>query len=161
MVKRIKIPKINRKISEIIIHCTAARPEWFQGRPLSDKIENIRQFHKTPGVLSAAGASDIGYHLLIDRDGTIGFGRPLDQTGAHTRNRNTGTIGIALLGGFGSNENHKFEQHFTKEQDEALVWLIKELQKQTGPVILSGHNQYAAKACPGFRVPLWLAERGL
>lgn len=115
-----------------------------------------------PGVLSAAGASDIGYHLLIDRDGTIGFGRPLEQTGAHARNRNTGTIGIALMGGFGSNENHKFEQHFTKEQDESLVWLLKELISQTGPqTILSGHNQYAAKACPGFRVPLWATERGL
>jgi hypothetical protein len=161
MAKRPTIPQIGRKITEIVIHCTAAQADWMRGRPLSYKIESIRAFHKTPGVLSTRGASDIGYHLLIDRDGTIGFGRSLDQDGAHTRGRNAGTIGIALLGGFGSSENDKFADNFTKEQEDALVWLLKELQKQTGKVLVSGHNQYAAKACPGFRVPLWLAERGL
>jgi hypothetical protein len=38
----------------------------------------IRDYHRGP-----AGFSDIGYHLVVARDGTVFEGRPLDRVGAH------------------------------------------------------------------------------
>lgn len=144
-----------RPITEIIVHCTATRPDWWAGKPLSAKVSEIRRWH-----VQDRGWKDIGYHYLIDRDGKVATGRPLDQIGAHTQGHNTGTIGISLFGGHGSAETDQFADHFTPEQDVALRKLIADLRGRFGPVKLSGHNQYAAKACPGFSVPTWFVSTG-
>ena len=106
--------------------------------------------------MSERGWKDIGYHFLIDRDGKVAPGRPVEKEGAHVMGHNTGTIGIALFGGHGSAETDAFAQNFTPEQDAALRKLIADLRRQY-PIIskISGHNEYAAKACPGFNVPAW------
>jgi N-acetylmuramoyl-L-alanine amidase len=146
-----------RPLSEIIVHCAATRPEWMQGQHIAAKVEEIRRWHTDPKP-KGRGWKDIGYHYVIDRDGTVAPGRPLEQVGAHVQGHNTGTIGICLLGGHGSSERDQFEQHFTTAQDRALRKLIDRLVKEHGPMNLSGHNQYAAKACPGFNVPTWYAR---
>ena len=142
-----------RKIDEIIIHCTATRPDWWQNKSAQAKVKEVTKWH-----LDKAW-SDCGYHYLIDRDGTVVTGRPLDRTGAHVKGHNTGTIGIALFGGFGGSAGDSFADHFTQEQEDALRGLIADLQvEHTDIRKISGHNQYAAKACPCFSVPAWLKE---
>lgn len=138
-----------RDLREIIIHCAATRPDWMAGTSIAEKRDEIRRWHL------ARGWRDIGYHYLIDRDGSSIEGRPLDQTGAHVKGRNTGTIGVCLLGGHGSSENDAFADNFTLEQDAALRQLIDALVSRHGPMKVTGHNQYAAKACPGFYAPTW------
>jgi N-acetylmuramoyl-L-alanine amidase len=142
-----------RPVSEIIVHCTATQANWMANRTLAAKIAEIKLWHK------ARGFSDIGYHFLIDRDGTLSAGRPLETVGAHVQGHNTGTIGISLLGGHGSSADDRFDDNFTMEQDKALRELIGSL-KARFPTIrkVSGHNEYAAKACPGFRVAGWLGS---
>ena len=49
--------------------------------------------------------------------------------------------------------------HYTLEQISALNNLMLRIQGRTGKLKWTGHNQHAAKACPGFNVPKWLAER--
>lgn len=141
-----------RPINEIIIHCTATQANWWHDRKTSQKVAEVKLWHTRD-----RGWKDIGYHYLIDRDGTVAMGRPLDQIGAHVSGHNTGTIGISLFGGHGSNEKDQFSDHFTKAQDVALRGLIAKLRAEY-PAIkkISGHNQYAAKACPGFTVAQWL-----
>jgi N-acetyl-anhydromuramyl-L-alanine amidase AmpD len=146
-----------RPLNEIIVHCAATRPDWMQGRPIGEKVEAIRRWHTDPKP-KGNGWNNIGYHYVIDRDGAVATGRPLAQVGAHVMGRNTGTIGICLLGGFGSNERDRFEQHFTTAQDRALRKLIAELMKAHGKMAVTGHNQFAAKACPGFHAPTWYAS---
>ena len=142
-----------RKIDEIIVHCTATRPDWFAGKSAQAKVNEVRRWHLDRGW------SDIGYHYLIDRDGTVVEGRPVERTGAHVKGHNTGTIGVALLGGLGGSAGDSFADHFTQEQDDALRALIADLQvEHMGIRKISGHNQYAAKACPCFSVPAWLKE---
>ncbi|MFE3838731.1 N-acetylmuramoyl-L-alanine amidase [Pseudogemmobacter sonorensis] len=142
-----------REITEIILHCTATRPDWWAGRTSAEKLAEVRRWHVTGN-----GWRDIGYHYLIDRDGTVVPGRPLEQTGAHVAGRNTGTIGISLFGGHGSAASDAFSDHFTPEQDRALRALVQDLRRRFPAVArVSGHNQYAAKACPGFSVPQWIA----
>lgn len=143
-----------RPITEIIIHATATRPEWWAGRPTKDKVAEIRRWH-----VQDRGWKNIGYHYLIDRDGTVAEGRPLDQVGAHVQGHNAGTVGIALFGGHGSAETDDFAENFTPEQDRALRAQIQWL-RQEYPTIrkVSGHNFYARKACPGFNVMKWFTS---
>lgn len=141
-----------REINEIIVHCAATRPEWMNGRPVNEKIAEIRRWH-----VNDRGWSDIGYHFICDRNGDIGLGRPVSRVGAHVAGHNTGTIGVCLLGGHGASADDKFSDHFTPEQDAALRDLILDLKAEYPTIkIVSGHNQYANKGCPGFRVEPWL-----
>ena len=79
----------------------------------------------------------------------------LKAIGAHVIGRNQGTIGICLIGGFGSAETDRAEQHFSARQLITLRQQIQGISMRTQISIISGHNQYAAKACPGFHVPTW------
>lgn len=142
-----------RPISEIIVHCTATQPKWMEGQPTAAKVAEVRKWH-----VQERGWKDIGYHYLIDRDGTVAEGRPLDQVGAHTQGHNTGSIGISLIGGFGSSADDKFQDHFTPQQDFALRKLIDDLKYRFSVTKVSGHNEYANKACPGFRVKQWIGS---
>ena len=141
-----------RRITEIILHCSATRPKWMEGKPTAEKVDEIRRWH-----VEERKWRDIGYHFVIDRDGCVARGRPIAQTGAHTVNKNAGTIGVCLIGGHGSSADDAFSENYTEAQDKAARSLILQLRQQF-PAIdrVTGHNDYAAKACPGFRVSSWI-----
>ncbi len=141
-----------RSINEVIVHCSATRPDWMIDYSLQRKIDEIRRWH-----VSGNGWSDIGYHDLIDRDGTVLPGRPIGRAGAHTKGRNQNSIGVCLIGGHGSAETDAPEEHFTEPQLRALANYLDTRKAQFPITRISGHNQYAAKACPGFNVPAWYA----
>lgn len=144
-----------RPINEIIVHCAATKNEWMEGRKTSEKVNEIRKWHKNQGW------NDIGYHFLIDRDGTVANGRDVSLVGAHVSGHNTGTIGVCLIGGYYSKEKDPFLKNYTVAQEKALKDLLAKLKKQYPAITkITGHNQYAAKACPGFYVPSWLKEGG-
>ncbi|SEN86940.1 N-acetylmuramoyl-L-alanine amidase [Paracoccus alcaliphilus] len=109
-------------VDEIIVHCSATAPAWLAGRPLADKLAEIRRWHTSP----SNNWNDIGYHWIIDRDGQFLPGRAENVIGAHTgqQNKNRGTIGICLLGGLGSTERDPFSKNFTAGQDSSLRYLI-------------------------------------
>lgn len=137
-------------VREIVVHCAATRPDWMRGQPLSAKVAEIRAWHRNNGW------SDIGYHWVIDRDGAVQAGRLETVVGAHVAGHNSGTIGICLLGGFGAAASDSFSDHFTALQDIALRQLISAIQMRARIERITGHNEYAAKACPGFSVAAWL-----
>ncbi|WP_411839051.1 N-acetylmuramoyl-L-alanine amidase [Paracoccus sp. ME4] len=137
-------------VTEIIVHCAATRPDWMAGRPTAEKVAEIRRWHL------ANGWRDIGYHWIIDRDGTTLAGRPETVIGSHTIGRNAGAIGICLIGGHGSAETDRFSDHFTHQQDITLRQMIDAISLRAAIRKVSGHNEYAAKACPGFDVATWL-----
>lgn len=134
-------------VTEIILHCADTRPEWLAGRPLVEKVAEIRRWH-----VEQRGWRDIGYHWVIDRDGALVPGRPETEIGAHVEGHNRGTIGICLLGGYGASADDPFEQNFTPAQAEAVRRLIAQIEGRTAIQKVSGHNNYAAKNCPGFQV---------
>ena len=144
-----------RHINEIIIHCSATPVNWMSGAEAQAKVNEIRRWH-----VEERGWSDIGYSHIIDRDGTVALGRPIEKAGAHTKGRNANSIGICLIGGQGGSANDVFGDNFTQAQDNALRTLIAGLKREY-PTIekISGHNQYAAKACPCFNAPAWYARK--
>lgn len=130
-----------RPISEIIFHCTAT-PE---GRDFT--VADIRAWHKERGW------SDIGYHYVVYRDGRVMLGRPVGQIGSHVAGHNTGTIGVSYVGGV-SADGKAAKDTRTPEQIRSLLYLRNALMaRHKGVRKLSGHNEYAAKACPSFSVP--------
>lgn len=135
----VNLKKASRPINEIIIHC-AATPEG-----MNVSVDTIRTWHKQRGW------NDIGYHYVIDLDGNIHVGRDVDKVGAHVAGRNTGTIGICYVGGVDKNGKTAKDTR-TAAQRKALKQLVTDLTKIYNIQKISGHNQYAAKACPSFDV---------
>ena len=139
-----------RQINELFIHCSATQPKWMAANSCQQKVEEIRRWHKDKGW------SDIGYHFVVDRQGDVSVGRPVERVGAHAKGHNKNSIGICLIGGFGSDADDKFEEHYTDLQRKALDNLLKDLTDTYSNVKIRGHNEVSAKACPGFQVEEYL-----
>jgi N-acetyl-anhydromuramyl-L-alanine amidase AmpD len=144
-----------RKINQIIVHCTATRPDWWENKTLNEQVKEVEKWHTTP----PRNWSSIGYHYLIGRGGEIAQGRPVEKSGAHAKGHNSDSIGIALFGGFGSDADDLATDHFTPLQLAAAYDLIRKLQDQYSikNENVIGHNRISTKACPGFRVQKWLS----
>lgn len=125
-----------RKIDKIIVHC-ADTPE---GRDV--RAEEIRRWHK------AKGWNDIGYHYVIDIDGTIEAGRDIECAGAHTQGQNATSIGICYVGGCDAEMQPKDTR--TEAQKQSLILLIKFLKSKYKDAKVFGHRDFAQKACPCF-----------
>lgn len=145
-------------VREIAVHCSATLPDWMAGASLAAKVAEIRRWHTLPKP-QGRGWRDIGYHWIIDRDGTILPGRPETVIGAGIESHNNGVIHCCLIGGHGSAETDDFSDHFTPDQDKALRAKIADIRGRTAINKISGHNEYAPKACPGFHVPTWYAKK--
>ena len=141
-----------RHINEIIVHCSATRPEWMEGHSVQSQAEEIDRWHR------GRGWKQIGYHYVIGRQGDLAEGRPIENVGAHTKGHNTASIGICLIGGHGGGSSDSFSDNFTPAQDRALRRLIAQLRAEYPSIKkVSGHNDYTnLKTCPTFRVKPWL-----
>ena len=140
-------------VDTIFVHCSATRPDWMAQWSFADRVKEIKRWHLEKKW------SDIGYHWLIDRDGSITQGRKEFVVGAHAAKYNTGSIGICLIGGFGSSENDPFEKNYTPQQEHALRTLINDIKSRTPIKRVRGHNEVSAKACPGFNVSRWIDRK--
>lgn len=141
-------------ITKIIIHCadthngmrlarfgkTAAQriDDWHEKAGFRREINNRIAFNRSLGY--------IGYHFVIDTDGTVESGRKVGERGAHVKGQNTGSIGICLVG----------YSKFTLKQWQALAKLVHQLSAQYPDASLHGHREFAAKFCPGFDVQEWV-----
>ena len=142
-----------RDIDKIFVHCSATRPNWWAGRSAQEQTAEIKRWHT-----DERGWSDIGYHFVIGRDGTVVEGRPVERTPAAQRGHNKGSIAICLLGGHGGASDDAFLDNFTEEQDEALRGLVEDLfdKYDIDDEDVFGHNEVSTKACPCFDVQRWL-----
>ena len=143
-------------VDTLYIHCAATRPNWMEGHSSQAKYNEIRRWH-----VEENGWNDFAYHRMIDRDGTKIDGRPLTTQGAHVGPaHNRGSLGVVLVGGHGSSSTDDFDDHFTPEQNQALVETIMEWRQHAPLPNIRGHNEVANKACPGFQVKKWVASQG-
>ena len=131
------------KTDYIIIHCSATRADH------NVTAEDIRHWHVVDN-----GWDDIGYHWVIERDGSVKQGRPVDVMGAHCRGVNDRSIGICLVGG--CDEDMQPEDNFTERQMEMLTMLVVGHQKIYPEATVQPHNHFNEyKACPAFDVVEW------
>lgn len=128
--------KSSRIINEIIVHCSATK----EGQDFT--TADIKRWHL------ARGFSDIGYHYVIYRDGSIHTGRNVNISGAHCVGHNSHSIGVCYIGGL--DKNLKPKDTRTDAQKDALLKLLKQLKQLYPKAAIYPHSKFANKACPCF-----------
>ena len=126
-----------RKINAIIVHC-AATPE---GKNF--KAADIDRWHRERKMKC------IGYHYVVDLDGTVEPGRPESEIGAQCLGHNQYSIGGCYGGGLAADGKTPKDTR-TAAQKEALLALLKKLRAKYPKASIHGHRDFAAKACPSF-----------
>lgn len=127
----------SRYINEIIVHCSATA----EGKDFT--IDDIKRWHL------ARGFSDIGYHYIIYRDGSINKGRDESKIGAHCTGHNSNSIGVCYIGGCAADGKTPKDTR-TETQKNSLLKLLSELKKKYPKAVIHSHKDYANKACPSF-----------
>lgn len=141
-----------RKISLIIIHCSATRAD----RTLPP--DDLEVIHRRRGF------SGIGYHYYIRKDGTPLLTRPLERVGAHARGWNAESIGICYEGGLDCRGRPADTR--TPEQKATLRLLVRQLLTRFPGCRVCGHRDLSPdrnrngeiepeewiKQCPCFEV---------
>lgn len=148
------------KLQYLVIHCTAT-PE---GREVS--AADIRRWHTSP-IPTGRGWRQVGYTDLFHLDGSVerlvdnnedGNVDPWEITNG-AAGYNSVSRHIVYAGGCDANMQPKDTR--TAEQKEALKKYVLDFHARHPDVRIVGHNQLAAKACPSFDVPQWLATIGI
>ena len=150
--KTITLKRSKRRIDEIIVHCTASREGQEQ------TVEQIRRDHTTPVSKGGRGWSDIGYHYVVYRDGTVHLGRDVDISGAHAEGHNSHSIGVVYVGGVENRPGVPYTQlkakdTRTEQQKASLLALLMDLRKLYPKARIIGHRDVDThgKACPSFK----------
>ena len=133
------------KTDYIVIHCVATKPSMDVG------VDTIRDWH-----VNGNGWRDIGYHLVIRRDGSVEKGRDINDSGAHAAGYNSKSIGLCLVGGMA--EDNSAEDNFTAQQWTSLLATVKELLVDFPEAKVIGHNEISEKECPSFDVQKWKGD---
>jgi hypothetical protein len=148
----------------VIVHHTAGSNDYTRSEAPAI-VRGIQLFH-----VQGNGWNDIGYNFLVDRFGTVYEGRfgGIDRSvvGAHALGFNTGSVGIALIGTYGSTQPSKAAQDAVAR---LLAWRLdvahvdptsfltyvsggSERYPSEIPVVLSaisGHRDTGFTECPG------------
>jgi hypothetical protein len=115
-------------------------------------VRSIWDFH-----VNVNGWSDIGYNWLVAPNGVLYEGRGNNILGAHFCGKNSGTMGVCMLGNYTSIEPSDKALHTL---EELLAWNCTEknldplgagFHASSGLTLhrISGHRDGCATACPG------------
>lgn len=116
-------------INRLVLHCSDSP----QGR--GDGAATIHRWHQEKGWKA------IGYHYVIQEDGTVEAGRPHWWEGAHAIGYNEHSLGICLIG----------EGQYTEQQLRALRQLIDRLLDEYPAAEIDEHRYLNPdKGCPLF-----------
>ena len=128
-----------RKITMIVLHCSAIMPNQHQD------IKNIDDYHKSKGW------KGVGYHFYVRRDGTVERGRPIEEVGAHCVNHNRYSIGICYEGGL--DKDGRPADTRTPAQVRELRKLVERMHAYFPQAVIVGHHDLnPRKDCPCFDV---------
>lgn len=147
--------KTTRLITRLIIHCAATPNGKSLTRNGISAAQTIDEWHRARGFKRDwkaradwnPGLQSIGYHWVIDTDGTVYAGRGLDEPGAHAAGYNLDSLGICLVG----------TDKFTPAQWGKLKEQVAKVRQHWPTVQVIGHRELpkVAKSCPGFDVGAW------
>lgn len=152
---------MSKPIQYLVIHCTAT-PE---NRSIS--ADDIRRWHLSPSPVGR-GWKQVGYTDMFHLNGTVerlvknnddayvdGWEITNGVAGFNDRARH-----IVYVGGLSVNGKLAKDTR-TPLQLAALTEYVKRFHKRFPDVIIKGHNELAAKACPSFDVQEWLLSIGI
>ncbi len=125
---------------KIIVHHTADS----SAGPQFDKVD---VYHKQRGFYRSSFGYYVGYHYLIERDGSVRQAKEDNEEGCHTIGENISSLGICLSGNFDI-------ELPTQQQIDALGNLMvnKIAQLNIAEDAVFPHRKYANKDCYGTRL---------
>lgn len=125
---------------KIIVHHTADS----SAGPQFDKVD---EYHKQRGFYRSSMGYYVGYHYLIERDGSVRQAKEDHEEGCHTIGENISSLGICLSGNFDI-------ELPSQEQIDALGRLMvsKIAQLNIAEEAVFPHRKYAIKDCYGTRL---------
>ena len=137
-------------VSRITVHHDANNAAGLTGQAaVKHRLNSIRDAHMRRGSTWV----DIGYHYIIDPDGRVWEGRPLNIEGAHVASTNDHNLGVMLLG--------NFEQHRPTGAQLSVLDLFLAEQMQTHRVPLSRvftHKELKPTECPGVHLQSYMKQ---
>jgi hypothetical protein len=157
-------PIVADRLEFAVVHHTAGR-NGYSASESAAIVRSIELYH-----VKGNGWNDIGYNFLVDRFGTVfeGRGGGVDRNivGAHAEGFNTGSVGVAVIGDYGSTSVSKAAEDalarvLAWRLDIAHVDPLGTLSHLSGgnprfpgglPVFLravSGHRDTGFTSCPG------------
>lgn len=96
----------------------------------------------------AQGWSGIGYHYVVQLDGSVHRGRPEGRVGAHVAGHNSGTLGVCFSG------NYETRKAMPAKQLAAGRELLADLRRRYPKAKVRRHGDFNPTACPGRYFPL-------
>lgn len=163
-------------ITKIVIHCSATKNGKSLRTATQTAAQRIDEWHKQRGFKRSPVLAKqfnphlphLGYHYVIDTDGTVETGRMVGEIGAHVKGHNQYSVGICLVGGItAGGKNHG---EYTEKQWIALHKLLQKLESEYPSANICGHRDLSPdingdgtitpnewiKDCPCFDVWTWL-----
>jgi hypothetical protein len=119
------------RVTMLVLHHTTGTYAGHQ------TVRQIQAFHMGP----SRGWADIGYNFLIAPDGTVFEGRGWDVVGAHAKDRNSVSIGVAFIG-----DGRKSVPDAAKQ---SILLLAREADRRFGKLERVGHRDVGQTVCPG------------
>jgi N-acetylmuramoyl-L-alanine amidase len=141
-------PTIAKKLTTSIVHHTAGAEPASPAQSAAI-VRGIYLYH-----VRGNGWDDIGYNFLVDRFGQIFEGRfggvERNVVGAHSQGFNTGSVGVSLIGNYGSRQPTAAARSAIAR---LLSWRldVAHIDPLSNSPVVSGGNP---KFRPGF--PVWL-----
>lgn len=157
--------RIRNQTNLVVWHCSASPPSW------DGHAADIATMHK------AKGWDDIGYHLVISREGAVQWGEDPRKQGAHALGVNRTSIAVCMIGGVDESgdpnnwwKDAKPENNFTAEQWESARATFLFLNRVYPAAEHVGHRDLSPdldrdgridftefmKACPCYSVKQWI-----
>lgn len=90
--------------------------------------------------------SGIGYHFVIQKDGSINRGRPLEAVGAHSLSNNQFTVGVCIAGNYDIGTPNK-AQLLSAEQ--LIAAICDKYKIEPDDMSIFGHKDLSPTTCPG------------
>jgi hypothetical protein len=144
----------------LIIHCTATR----EGQPISSV--QIKKMHTSPPP-QGRGWKQVGYRDMIHLDGFVeNLVRYDNDQVVDSWEITNGAIGlnaisahIVYVGGLSAKDKPKDTR--TAQQLESMMDYVFNIITLYPDILIAGHNQFDAKACPSFNVGEWCRSIGI
>jgi peptidoglycan hydrolase-like protein with peptidoglycan-binding domain len=139
-------------VRNFMLHTAATPGDWWQGKTNAAMLAEIRRWHTTRVDQGGRGWRDIGYHYVIFPDGEWLPGRAETTVGAGAAGYNAGWLHACMINVKTIASMGTAAEFYTPATLATARRLIASAALRTPIVRLSGHNEVAAKLCPGFVV---------
>jgi len=132
----IKSAEIKRKLTHLVVHCTATQP--------TATVTAIQNYWK-----NVRGWKSPGYHIILPQEGFTVLSDFNSITNGALGYNERG-VHISYIGGI--DKSGKAKDTRTDMQSKLIEIFIEEMVERFPHIKVIGHQEVAAKSCPSFKV---------